>query len=113
LYQTEDTFPIVVKWIKVKMVPKERDMKELVTPEDIRKLIEVCHSVRDKALIAVGYDSAARIEELLTLTYENIKEEKGYYKITVIGKTGTRTIQLLYSSEFLRQLLSIVIGVWL
>ena len=55
-------------------------------PDVIRIIDEGCYNPRDQAIVAVGWDSGARPSEVWGLTWGDISEEKGFYKISVGGK---------------------------
>ena len=80
LYGTED-FPDCVKWIKPKRIQREIDPRDLLTDEEVFRLIRAADNPRDKALIHVLYESGARISEIRTLkvrdvSFETIPTEK-------------------------------------
>ncbi len=64
---TED-LPVEVKWIKVK-TPKDRIKlpEDLLTEEDVMKLIDAAGNYRNKAFIATLYESGCRIGEMLSM----------------------------------------------
>ncbi len=63
-----------VEDIKVKMPKKKLRPSDILTPEEIDKLIEVATDNRWKALIALLFESGARISELLSIEVKDIKE---------------------------------------
>lgn len=64
LYQAEEN-PEIVKWIKTTMGIKHQKIpEELYTEEEVLKLIDASDCFRDKALIALLYETGARIGEL-------------------------------------------------
>lgn len=78
---------------------------DLVSPDDVRALIEAADHPRDKALIAVTYESAARAREIIGLRYRDITFEPTHARIRVVGKTGERIIPLVESVPYLQQYL--------
>jgi len=74
--------------------------EDLITREEVHKLIDACQSLRDKALVSLLYESGARSGELLSLRLKNIeRHEKGYYVHFPTGKTGARKILVIYSAK--------------
>jgi integrase len=71
--------------------------EELLTEEDVNKMIQATRSVRDQALIAVLWDSGCRIGEIGNLKIKHIMHADEGMKIRVDGKTGHRTVMLFYS----------------
>ena len=66
-YSIEDAeFPQLVKHIKPGRRGKSKVQKsDLLTVKDIKKLMDNCNNLRDKAFIHVLYESACRIGELI------------------------------------------------
>ncbi|WP_167880899.1 site-specific integrase [Methanococcoides sp. AM1] len=64
-------------------------------PKDIKKLLAACKTQRDRTIIAILYDSAARIEELIRLNVGDVVFDQYGAAITVNGKTGERRIRLI------------------
>ena len=65
-------------------------------------MIKVADHPRDKAMVALLYESGFRIEELLTLCIKNIRFDEYGAKIMVRqGKTGMRLIRIVASVPFL------------
>jgi integrase len=92
----------LVKAIKPvkRRVRKKED--EMLSPTEIRQMVERCTHPRDKALIMVTYDGAMRQGEVLSIQLKNIESDQHGYKITVTGKTGTRKIRLIDASPYLK-----------
>lgn len=61
---------------------------DLLTPEEIQKIISVCTSSRDRALISLLYEGAFRIGEVGTLTWQQVKMSKDSLIISTNFKTG-------------------------
>ena len=65
-------------------LPK-RDMKlpQILTKEEVRKLIDAAEKLRDKVLIAVTYETGARISEILNLTVNDVTERDFGFEIVI------------------------------
>jgi site-specific recombinase XerD len=101
LLKTEE-YPSIVKWVKMDRVESIKLPEELLTEEDIAKLIEACKSQRDKTIIALLYDTGMRVGELLNLKIRDIvlnKDSPSY--VMVDGKTGKRRATLVFSVPYL------------
>jgi len=100
LYQDEnpecikDIQPIEAKNTKLKF-------SDMITEEEIQKLVDSYLDPQHKALIAVLYDSACRIGELVGLNREDVICNNGQWVINVDGKTGVRNIPLTLSVIYL------------
>jgi integrase/recombinase XerD len=88
---------------KVKRSSSERKLPEdLLTPEDIELLINSAQSLRDKAYIAILYESGARRGELQELQIKHINFDENGAVITLPkGKTGARRIRIVYAAGYL------------
>ena len=76
--------------------------EELLTPEDIKLLVNNTPSLRNKALIMVMYDGALRISECLGLKLKHCIFDEYGGSITVDGKTGRRKLRLFDSIPYLK-----------
>ena len=87
--------------VKIDRVKKNINPSELLLPEDIKKLINVATLERDRAIIAVLYESGVRIGELMALTTEMIEmdEQKQEVRLNIPNiegcKTGARSVPCL------------------
>jgi len=59
--------PEEVSWIRIKVKSAPKLPEELLTVEEINKLVNAAEHVRDKAFILTLYESGCRIGELLAL----------------------------------------------
>lgn len=89
----------LIKGIKI---VKEKGIKlpeELISPEEIKKIVQVANNFRDKALVMTLYESGARIGEFLQLRIKHLDfANKEYCMITIpMGKTHSRKVPLIYS----------------
>ncbi len=75
----------------------------MLTKSDIEALIRACQSSRDRALIAVLYESGCRIGELGRLTWERVRFDDYGAVLTVDDtKCGTqRYVRLVFSRPYL------------
>ncbi len=98
LENTSDTYPEKVKWIK----PWRRSgacklPEELLSKEDIEKLVNAAMNPRDKAFISTLYESGCRIGEMLSLKTRNIEFDANGAVLIVKGKTGQRRVRVIHS----------------
>jgi len=97
-------------WLDVKGKKKTPDY---LSEQEILKLYKNCKNVSERFLIAVLFDSGARIEEFLNIRYEDIQlpdNNSNFVKLTLkeeYSKTKGRTISLywLHSLEAVRDML--------
>ena len=94
----DQEYPEEVKWIKTTIKKNNHKIpEELLTPQDVEKLINAADHPRDKALVSVLYESGCRIGEILTLRIKHISFDEYGAKIVVNGKTGMRRIRIISS----------------
>jgi len=107
LKNTED-YPPEVKWIKPGHIKAERIKlpEELLTEEDIVKLINAANSQRDKAFIAMLYETGCRIGEILFIRIKHIQFDQYGALVMVSGKTGSRRLRIITSVPYLTEWLN-------
>lgn len=100
--------PEMTAWIQTRVKTRDKLLpEELLTEDEIKQMIESAKHPRDKALIAMLYDSGARIGEIGTLCIKHLSfTQTGGYAM-VKGKTGMRRIILIFSPSYLAQWLNI------
>lgn len=90
-------YPEEVSWIKIHVRDQHKLPEDLLTEEEVKRIISETKSLREKALIHCLYESGCRISELLTLQLKNIKFDEYGAVIIVSGKTGDRRVRLVAS----------------
>jgi integrase len=94
---------IDTSFIKITMKNKHKLPEELLTQEEIERMVEACNNIRDRTLISVLYESGCRISELLGLKIKNVQfDEYGAILIIPNGKTGSRRIRIINSAVLLK-----------
>lgn len=99
-FQKNIQYPDSVVWISAnarngKTLPLER----ILTPDEIKKMLDVCDNIRDQAIVVTFIDLGLRPSELVSLNVENLGFDKlGAYCIlpgdgTADLKTGQRKIR--------------------
>jgi integrase len=96
--------PDSVKWIKTGRKRNNNKLPdELLTENDIKKLIEAASHPRDRAIISVLWESGCRAGELLTMDIKHVVFEDMVTRVVLQGKTGARRIPLLDSTPYLAE----------
>ena len=100
-----DTYPDVVKWIKVANNKKRMLPDDILTPAEVKAMIQAGDNPRDRAYVSVLYESAARIEEsvvhekkgniIIPLRQSDVVFDQYGAVIILSGKTGMRRIRLI------------------
>jgi len=92
----------------IKQKREDNKVPNVLTEEEILKMVEAAKHPRDKAMIAVGYEGGLRIGELASLKIGDIlwrtnSSGELRVKIRVRGKTGERQIPLIISVPYLKR----------
>ncbi|WP_292379341.1 tyrosine-type recombinase/integrase [Methanosarcina sp. UBA289] len=88
----------------IKLKVKKREPPIILTQEEVERLIEACRNPRDRALVSFLYESGCRKGELVSIRLENITFTEFGATVTIPrGKTGSRTLPIVYSASYLRQ----------
>ncbi|WP_321429636.1 tyrosine-type recombinase/integrase [uncultured Methanolobus sp.] len=93
--------PEITKWIKPRAGEKKKLPEELLTEDEIKRMIRAAEHLRDKALVAVLYDSGARISEIGNLRLKHVVFDQYGAVLTVDGKTGMRRVRVIFSAPYL------------
>jgi integrase len=89
-------------WIKTGMKLKSKKLPEnLLLESEVKRMIEAADSPRDKALIAILYDSGARIGEIGNLKIRNVVFDQYGAILEIKGKTGARRTRIMFSMEYI------------
>ena len=83
--------------IVIKRPRRQLPVDQLITREDLSRMIEACEMPRDRALLMLLWDSGARITEILSLNIGHVQFDQYGAVIIVNGKTGMRRLRLVSS----------------
>lgn len=97
LKKTED-YPEEVRWIKTTFRNSSLLPEEILTEEDVKRLVQHAKSLRDKAFILTLYESGCRIGEILTLRIRNVQFDQYGAVLMVNGKTGDRRVRIIVAA---------------
>jgi len=75
--------------------------QSLLTPQDVQAKVETCTNDRDRAFIAILWETGARIGELIDLRVGDIEDSLVGKHVVVKGKTGSRRLLLIESGPYL------------
>ena len=97
----------LVSWIKVNKVHNSKLPEELLTSDEIQGMVNAAKNARDRAIIAVLYESNTRIGEFGSLRIKHIVFEIIRETLTAVlivnGKTGMRRIRIVQSAPYLQE----------
>ncbi|KXA96730.1 hypothetical protein AKJ37_04570 [candidate division MSBL1 archaeon SCGC-AAA259I09] len=95
------------RWINTTRKRRNRKLPEdLLSEGDVKELLRAAKNTRDRALIAVLWETGARIGELIDLKVGSFKERRHGKKILIKGKTGPRRLPLITSMPHVNDWLS-------
>ncbi|MFH0896554.1 MAG: site-specific integrase [Candidatus Bathyarchaeota archaeon] len=102
-----DEYPDEVKGLKChRNMANNKLPEELLTEDEVKLLIDTADNPRDKALLAVLYESGCRIGELLSLKIKNVTPNTHGAHLMVNGKTGMRMVLIIASVPYLMEWLN-------
>jgi integrase len=96
-----------VKWIRPKPARNRILPSDLLDAAEVKRLVSAANHPRDRAMIAVLYESGARIGEILGLRIRDIVFDQHGALASVDGKTGIRRVRLVSSVPFLAEWLNL------
>ena len=97
--------PDVVKWIR-KKCSVNRNVKpdNMITEEEITKIIRACRNARNRAIFSLLYDSGCRVGEIMSLKLKDMEFDDYGLVLSVTGKTGYRKVRVVGNSiSYLRE----------
>jgi integrase len=103
-YRDKPDYPEIISWLRTGVKKKDQprvQASDILTEQEIEKLIEVAEHPRDKAFISLLYELGARISEIGNLKIKDITRDKYSYIIDISGKTGHRTPRIIESDPYL------------
>ena len=98
------TLPESIAWINGHIRRRERPMiqrSELLTPEEIDRLLRAATCARDRAFIATLWEAGPRVSEIGNMQIKHVTRTENGYLIDITGKTGSRTPLLVSSAPYL------------
>ena len=96
--------PVKIRWLKARIKRSDEKLpSQLLTEDDVKRMVGAASHPRDKAFIAVLFESGCRIGELLGLKWSDVSFDGLGAVMVVKGKTGMRRVRLISSAPLLRQ----------
>jgi site-specific recombinase XerD/ribosomal protein L40E len=98
-----EEYPEEVKWIKTTLKAKDELLPEdLLTEDEVTRLVEACSNPRDKAFVITLYESGARIGEVGSMRIRDVSFEESYARLMLRGKTGSRRVIVVAAAPYLQ-----------
>lgn len=104
-------YPKQIAWIKTSGAKNRMLPEDLLSEDEVIRLLDAANSLRDRALIALLYDTGMRIGELASLRKKDIDTDSEPAHVTVNGKTGARRVPIMFSVPYVVQYLNSIKGV--
>jgi len=102
--EEKGVYPDEVKWISIAIPSNHKKLpEELLTEDEVKRIIEKCDNLRDKTLISCLYESGCRVGEIGTMKIKHVSFEQYGARLTVNGKTGMRKILIVNSTPYLQE----------
>lgn len=92
--------------IKSRSPKNQLPVNELLLQDDVKELLSSCQTQRDRALVSILWDSAARVSEIININIGQVQFDKYGATVIVDGKTGMRKLRLINSVPDLQQWLN-------
>lgn len=100
--------PELAATIKAKQIKNNTTPDSLLSENDITAMINAAPNARDRALIAVMWDSGSRRAEFLSTTVADAKFDKYGCQLWLReSKTGARPARLVFATSYLREWLDV------
>jgi len=112
LYGLDDDegFPVAVKWIKKRNICSDSVRKrpiEVLSRDEVLEMIRIAGNERDKALLALLFETGLRAKELLEMKKDDLVHEDGFATFKVIGKGNKERLVLIeWSYPYLKEWLA-------
>lgn len=109
-YKLRHEYPPICAWICTNISRKNQPKvkaSDILTEEEIEKLIKAAEHPRDKAFISMLYELGARIGEIGGLRVKDVTKDQYSYIVDLDGKTGHRTPRIVLSDPYLTAWLNV------
>src|SRR3989338_11320831 len=80
---------------------KPKDLGNIITNEEMTKVLTACKSQRDRALLSLLHETGVRTGEILRLQIKDIIRIDKFMRIRVAGKTGERRVVVVSSVPYI------------
>lgn len=95
----KDETPPEVKWVSTgKGIPSKLLKRDLLSPDEVNRIIESTLDIQEKAIFSVLFDSGRRPGEILTLHLGDIEFDEMGARLRVDGKMGTDIVRICASA---------------
>ncbi|MDE1768387.1 MAG: tyrosine-type recombinase/integrase [Candidatus Micrarchaeota archaeon] len=96
-------YPPCVAWFHSAKPKKKKLPEDMLSEEDVLKMIKVCKNFRDQAQIALLWDTGIRIGELTSIRLKDLDLGGTPGHVKVNGKVGERRVPISFAVPYLVQ----------
>jgi integrase len=89
-------------WVKLKKPKNELTPVDLLTEEEMLKMINACRNPRDRCIISIFAETGCRCGELLNLKIKDVQFGEKVSFLVFDGKTGRRQCPILFSVPYIQ-----------
>lgn len=84
--EPREKLPDNVRWLRSETIPNKLKAEDLITPQELQKMIEYSSSLMTKAILTLLYSSGLRPGELRSIQFGKFSENGNTLKFYVSGK---------------------------
>lgn len=111
-WQSGQALPEQISFFKlnIKRAYRKKTIADILTEDEVQKLIDTAKTPRNKAIISVLYDSGIRAGENVSLNIGDVITQNDIVKLNVKGTKNNysqRTVPLGFSIKYLKEYLSV------
>ncbi len=97
-----EIYPTEVSWIKTTGSNKMKLPEELLSEQEVERMIEKTANIRDRLAISLAFEVGGRVSELCHLRIKDCDFGSDIGHVTLNGKTGMRRVPIRRSLPFAR-----------
>jgi integrase/recombinase XerD len=93
--------PKEIAWIKTTFRPPRLSPEDLLTKEEIGRILAAGRNPMEKAFVAILFETGARIGEMLSVRIKDISFDQLGSRLQVDGKVGQRMVRVITAHSYL------------
>lgn len=109
----KQNYPKIVRHIKLDKIEIKKSRAEMLTREEVAKVIENCTNVRDRLMVSLHYEAITRPEELFSIKIGDIRSDDYGFEIDIIRikqknkQNNKLPFRIIESEPYLREWLNL------
>ncbi len=101
-------YPKVVAWIKTTSTAKRKLPEDMLTENEVGRMLSATGNARNRAIIALLFDAGIRAGELLSMRIKDVEFNGEPRHVRVNGKTGMRRIPVFFSVPYISRYMELM-----